>query len=394
MKARATGQRDGRPLRILYHHRIASRDGQYVHVDELTRALRRQGHELVMVGPAVGGGEFGGGSGLVARLKRHVPAPLYELMEFGYAFLAFARLLSAGLRQRPDVIYERYNLFLPAGVWVSRWLGVPLLLEVNAPLFRERSAFGGIRLRRLARWSEDYTWRRARQVLPVTAVLAEAVAARGVERDRITVIPNGIDPRRFASCPDAGEAKRRLGLDGRTVLGFTGFVRDWHGLDRVVELLQPGRGDRDLLIVGDGPAAEGIRQRARELGVADRVTITGVVPRERIPEYVMAFDIALQPDVVDYASPLKLFEYLALGRAIVAPDKPNIREVLADRENAVLFEPGNMESFQAGIEALCRDPALRDALGRAARATIDRRQLTWERNAERVTELARAAGSS
>lgn len=394
MRASATGQRDGRPLRILYHHRIASRDGQHVHVDELTRALRRQGHELVMVGPSVGRAEPGGGNALVARLKRHVPGPLYELMEFGYAFLAFARLLSAGLRQRPDVIYERYNLFLPAGVWVSRWLGVPLLLEVNAPLFRERSAFGGIRLRRLARWSEDYTWRGARQVLPVTAVLAEAVAARGVERDRITVIPNGIDPRRFATCPDAGEAKRRLGLDGRTVLGFTGFVREWHGLDRVVELLEPGRGDRDLLIVGDGPAAEGIRQRARELGVGDRVTITGVVPRERVPEYVMAFDIALQPDVVDYASPLKLFEYLALGRAIVAPDKPNIREILADRENAVLFEPGNMESFQAGIETLCRDPALRDALGRAARETIDRRQLTWERNAERVAGLARAVRPS
>jgi len=374
-------------VRILYHHRIASRDGQYVHVAELTRALRAQGHEIIMVAPALGGGEsFGGGSRVVAGLKRAVPGALYELLEFGYSFIALARLLAAGLWHRPDFIYERYNLHLPAGVWASRLLRLPLLLEVNSPLYHERARFDGIALPRLAQWSEGYSWRGADRVLPVTGVLAAMVADRGVARERITVLHNGIAWEEFRRIPERTSAKRALGLEGRTVLGFTGFVRSWHGIESVLPLLAVA--DRHLLVVGDGPARSEIEQAARSAGVAERLTFTGVVPRERIAAHVAAFDIALQPDVVDYASPLKLFEYLALGRAIVAPDKANLREILTDGENALLFPSGDREAFQRAIEKLCAAPALRRRLAENARATITRRGLTWENNARRVTDLA------
>ena len=106
-------------------------------------------------------------------------------------------------------------------------------------------------------------------------------------------------------------------------------MRDWNGLEPVIDQLARTDGQRwFLLVVGDGPARAALEERARDLGVATRVRFTGVVRREEIPALVSAFDIALQPAANPYASPLKLFEYLALGRAIVAPDQPNIREVL------------------------------------------------------------------
>ena len=374
-------------MKILYHHRIASKDGQFVHVEELTRALKARGHELVFVGPATTAqSDFGADGGLISKLKRHLPKALYELLELAYSLRAYWKLHQAVRRHRPDCLYERYNLYLPAGVWLKRRFGLPMLLEVNAPLYEERSRYDGIGLPRLAAWSQRFTWRGADVVLPVTRVLADTVAAYGVPEQRIQVIPNGIDWNKFRDLPDREEAKRRLGMAGQLVLGFTGFVRDWHGLERVVDVLAKAD-DRHLLVVGDGPARGTIEARARQLGVADRVTFTGVVGREQVSGYLAAFDIALQPDVVAYASPLKLFEYLAMGCAIVAPDTANIREVLRHGDNGWLFDPENADALPQAIETLCGDASLRQRLATAARDSIDAQGLTWARNAERVEAL-------
>lgn len=375
-------------MKILYHHRIASKDGQYVHVEEIIKALRNLGHEVIIVAPSVAeDGDFGSEGGFVKMLKRRMPAALYELMEFGYSFHAYRKLGKAIRKHKPDAIYERCNLFLPAGVWAKRKFRLPLLLEVNSPLFEERSKYNGIALKRLAKWSERYVWRGADRVLPVTHVLASKVMAEGVPEERITVIPNGIDLDKFGEMPDSEAAKAKLGLSGRVVLGFTGFVRDWHGLDKVVDILKTDSGEkRHLLVVGDGPARASIERRAAELGVSDQVTITGIVKRDAVAAHVATFDIALQPDVVDYASPLKMFEYLALGRAIIAPDKENIKEILEHGKNGYLFNADSNEAFLIGIEELCRDGELRRHLAIGARASIFERNFTWRHNAETIVK--------
>jgi glycosyltransferase involved in cell wall biosynthesis len=381
-------------VKILYHHRTRSKDGQTVHIDELTAALRRLGHEIVMVAPAAMEHEaFGADAGLVAWLKRHLPLAVYEILEFIYSFGAYARLRRAYLRHRPDVLYERYNLFLPAGAWLKRRYGLPMLSEVNAPIAQERAKFDGLFFRCFAGWSERVVWRAADYVLPVTAVLADYVRMHGVPDSRIQVIPNGIDPTRFATAPDRPTAKARLGLDGKLVLGFTGFVRSWHGLERVVDFLadtaDKGGAPLHFIVVGEGPARADIECRAAERRVADRVTFTGVVERDAIADVVAAFDIALQPDVVAYASPLKLFEYMALGCAIVAPDTPNIREVLIDGDSAALFDPADKLAFRKALERLCDNAPLRCRMGEAAKRLIAERDYTWDANARRIEALFR-----
>jgi glycosyltransferase involved in cell wall biosynthesis len=382
-------------VKILYHHRIRSKDGQYVHIEELIAALRAVGHQVVLVGPsATGKARFGDDAGLVALLKRYCPRFLYELMEFAYSLVAYRRLRNAVRVHQPDCLYERYNLLQPAGVWLKRRFNLPMLLEVNAPLFEERARYHGIALQRFARWWERYTWRGADCVLVVTEVLAKRVAAAGVEREHIVVIPNGINPDEFGGEPAVEDAKRRLGLHGKFVLGFTGFLKDWHGLDKVVELLARADPSWHLLIVGDGPARDALESQARALGVTERMTITGVVARDQVAGHVAAFDIALQPAVVDYASPLKLFEYMALARPVVAPAQPNIMEVLTDGEDAVLFDPRDPAGLGRAIERLGRDEALRRRIGAAARHTIVLRRLTWGDNAARVGGLfARLIGA-
>jgi len=376
-------------MKILYHHRIASKDGQYVHVEEITKALKAMGHEIIMVGPAsVETDSFGSEGGIVSILKRYIPKFAYELMEFFYAFYAYYKLKRAIVEHKPDVMYERYNLYMPAGIWIKKKFNLPMLLEVNAPLFDERSKFGGIAIPWLARWTENYTWRNADYALPVTQVLADRVRQAGVADDKLIVIPNGIDLEKFSNSLSDDEAKEKLGLSGKLVLGFTGFMREWHGLERVLELLSSDSAqERHLLLVGDGPARKSIEKRADELGVKDNLTITGIVGRDSISRYVAAFDVALQPDVVDYASPLKLFEYMIMARAIVAPDMANIREVLADHENALLFEKGNINALFVAVEELCEDEDLRQKISDGARETVFNRKYTWKNNAERIVSL-------
>lgn len=371
-----------RRLTILYHHRTRARDGQSVHIDELIHALRGLGHKVVVVEPRR---VEANGQSLERRL---LPKFLYEMIEFAYSFLEFAKLTAAVIRHRPDALYERANLFMLSGLWSARLFRLPYLLEVNSPLAQERARYDGLSWPRFAAWTEFACWRGASAVLPVTQALADIVMRSGVPVDRIMVTPNGVNPEVFFP-RDAADAKSRLGLAEGLVLGFVGYVREWHRMDRVIELLarRPVLAQAQLLIVGDGPARAGLEQLAQMLHIAERVHFTGIVPRDLIAAHVAAFDIALQPEVTPYASPLKLFEYMAQARTIVAPATRNICEILEDQVDAILFRPDQDEALANAIEQLAGDAQLRQKLGLAAARKIAERNLTWDGNARRVASL-------
>lgn len=376
-------------MKILYHHRIGSIDGgEVVHIRELIAALRRLGHEVVVSGPVdLENPQARQPLAAALRLRDILPRALGELIEFSLSMPLFCILLVLYLRHRPNFVYERASPFSVATVLLKRITGCRLLVEVNAPLTVERSLYNGLALRWLAQWSEERVWRSADYVLPVTAALADIVRASGVADAHIAVIANGV---RTDDLAVRSDAKAELGLAGHTVIGFVGYPRDWNRLERVVEALtEDALADARFAIIGDGPALAAVRERAQQLGVADRVLLVGAVARERVPHYVCAFDIAVQPGVTPYASPLKVVEYMALDRAIVAPDQPNMRELLRDGETALLFAPDDAASFRDCLVRLAGDAELRRRLGAAAGADIRRGDRTWDANARRVVELAR-----
>ncbi|MFT6051399.1 MAG: glycosyltransferase involved in cell wall biosynthesis [Halioglobus sp.] len=375
-------------MKILYHHRVASKDGQYVHIAEIIASLKKRGHEVIVCEPAsIEKTEFGEGSPFVDRIRAHLPGFIHELAEFLYCLPDYWKLRKLIKRHEPDCIYERYNLFFTSGVIASRLCKLPLLLEVNAPLFEERAKNDTISLSGLARWSQDYVWNNAHFVLPVTEVLAQMVVDRGVARNRIRVIPNGINSEFSTALPPVELVDQKYQLSGKLVLGFTGFVRQWHRLDRVLTVIaQHPDSDWHLLLLGDGPDRARLEEIAQQLGISNKLTVTGIIERKEMPGLVQRFDIALQPDVVAYASPLKMFEYLALGKPILAPDTPNIREILTDRDNALLFDPSG-QNFSELLLELCETPQLRDALGASALGTIKSQQLYWDSNADQIVQI-------
>ena len=378
-------------LRILYHHRIAASDGMRVHINELVEALRARGHVVQIVGPQLDddASARGGLERAAERLRALLPAAAYEMLELLYNLPAYLRLRAAAKSFKPDLLYERYNLFLLAGLAFRPRGRLPMLLEVNSPLAAERADFGGLQLRSIAGRCEAALWRGADVVLPVTQVLARQVVEARRHGQGVQVIPNGANlDRRPARC--AAEAvRKRLGLaPGALVLGFAGFVRAWHGVGWAIEALPTLPSHVHLVVAGDGPALGELQARAEALGIGARVLLMGRVPHDQIADHIAAFDIALQTAATPYASPLKLFEYMALGRAIIAPDQENIREVLSDGKNAVLFSPDSETSFRSALQRLCEDDALRTRIGQEALRTVLETPLTWAQNAARIERLA------
>jgi glycosyltransferase involved in cell wall biosynthesis len=369
-------------MNILYHHRTKSRDGQAVHIRELIAALRRREHTVHEWALSPGDqGDMGSEGGVVGRLMSHMPSVAYELAEHAYGPLVSRRLVEAGRACAADVLYERHALSNTAGVRAARSLGIPLVLEVNSPLATERSAHDSLVLQGWAARSERRVFDCADRLLVVTQVLADMLVSQGIPEGKVHVICNGADISLYPRTP------RTDGAD--LVVGFTGFFRPWHGIETLVDGLADGAlpAHSRLLLVGTGPAQPSIERRARERGVEDRVRITGAVSREQIPALVQSMDICVQPAAVAWASPLKLFEYMAAGKAIVAPDQPNLRETLRDGHDAQLFAPGEPAAMTAAVARLANDTALRTALGDAARQTLEDRRYTWDANAERVEQI-------
>jgi glycosyltransferase involved in cell wall biosynthesis len=296
---------------------------------------------------------------------------------------------------RVDFIYERYALFSYAGVRLARELGVPHILEVNAPLAYEQEKMRGLEMKELAREAERRIFRETGRVIVVSRQLQEFVASCGVPESRIHILPNAVDPQRFAPLDDGHEnsVRAQYQLRGKRVIGFVGSLKPWHGTETLLEAFRslhaqaPGT---HLLIVGDGPGREALEQYAQSDGLNGAVTFPGNVPYDEIPHYLAAMDVTVAPYIPNenfYFSPIKIFEYMMMAKPVVAGRIGQVEEMIADGETGLLYEPGNIEQLTAALTRLASDAELSRRIGAKAKAWVQQER-TWDNNARQVIEIA------
>jgi glycosyltransferase involved in cell wall biosynthesis len=307
-------------------------------------------------------------------------------------------LYREGLRQamawHPDILYERYALTAFAGSLLARRLSLPLILEVNAPLAEEEARFRGLRLGWLARRLERAILRRADRVVVVSEALADHARRLGVPPERILVLPNAIDPEHFHPRREGRELRERYGLNGSLVLGFSGTLKPWHGVQHLLAAMARLRDtglQAELLLIGDGPERENLAEQAQGLGLAARVHFAGAVAHEEMGAFLAACDVLVAPygPMEDHwFSPLKVAEYRAMGVPVIASAIGQMADSLGEAQGVLLVPPGDEKSLAEAIAALASDEDRRRACGRAAAATSS---WTWQALAARVLAEAETA---
>ncbi|HKA58327.1 MAG TPA: glycosyltransferase family 4 protein [Gemmatimonadales bacterium] len=366
--------------------------GCSVHVQEMVRAFQRHGARVDLFATRADGTPPPELAGL--RVHR---LPAVRTAAPGIpAVHELNRALAVGLTEAGpyDMVYERFSLWSAAAMEHARAAGVPGLLEVNAPLIEEQAEHRALRDARGAAALAERVFAAATALLAVSAEVAAWLARYPAARGRVHLVPNGVDPERFR--PDVPPAMPAP--PGTFTVGFVGSMKRWHGLHRLIDafaLLHERVSASRLLMVGDGPEqAEAQADLARRAGgLAEAAHFTGSAAARDVPALLTSMDAAVAPypDAKGfYFSPLKVYEYLASGRAVVASRVGQVAAMIEHEVNGLLCPPGDAAALAAALERLHGDPPLRARLGQAARASALEHQ-SWEARAATIMVLARVA---
>jgi glycosyltransferase involved in cell wall biosynthesis len=296
-------------------------------------------------------------------------------------------------------VYQRYSLNSYAGIRIARRYGVPLVMEYNgSEIWMSRHWGRPLKYETLSDRIERLNLTRPDLIVVVSKAMADEVIGRGADPRRVLVNPNGVDPERYRPDIDGRPVRARYALLDSIVIGFIGTFGPWHGAEMLARAFVELRRSRPaiaaslrLLMIGDGAAMPEVRRILADGGAAEASVLTGLVPQDEGPQFLAACDVLASPHVPNpdgsafFGSPTKLFEYMAMGRGIVASDLDQIGEVLHHGRTAWLVPPGDVASLVSGLERLVCDRGLRETLGAAAREDAVAHH-TWRQHTKRTVE--------
>lgn len=367
---------------------VLGEKGASIHVRALATSIQALGHELTIASP-----RLEPGSGRLPAAVRCLEIPAVRPRE-----CATPRDVAAQVERQAravseaaqaagvEAIYERYSLTSCAGARAATALGLPLLLEVNAPLRDEERRFRKLAHESAALAAEQETFAAATKIFAVSSALAGWLESVGVDGGRVEVMVNAPPAREFAPKPAIGE-------DEQVVVGFAGGLKPWHGIEILVRgfELALARGARMRLeILGRGPAEELLDGSRLPAG---RLTRLGQLPHDEALEALARWDVGVAPYAAlegFYFSPLKLVEYMAAGLCPVVSDVGELAQTVERGRAGLVVAPGDAEALADALVRLDRDRVLLRALGRNARAAT-LAMPTWTDNARRVIDAIEAS---
>jgi len=384
-------------MRILYHHRTLGDGAEGIHIAEMVNAFRQLGHEVLVIGPGVE--NVNGEEKRTERytwVKKLFKGPLYELAELAYNFVGFRNLCRAIHEFQPDFIYDRYITFNYSAIAAGKKYNLPVFLEVNAPLAyeREHEPDEKLCLKKIAYFIEKKVCTEAFKTIVVSTPLKEYLSKKGIPEKNIFVLPNGVNTNKFFPREKPIELAQKYNIcKNEIIVGFVGILRPWHGIDlllKSIKEVQEKFPEVKLMLVGDGPIRDNILQLAEELSLQDCVTVTGRIAYKDVGSYVALFDVAVSPKTTFYASPMKIVEYMAQKKAVVAPATTNIFDLVDHEENGYCFQDDSVRDLAGAIKKILSNKELRTSLGLSAYNKV-KKELNWKVNAQKIVCIYEAA---
>ena len=301
--------------------------------------------------------------------------------------------------KKVSFIYQRYSINNYCGLKLARLYDVPFILEYNgSEIWIHRHWGRSLKYEKLSGRIELLNLMKADVVVVVSQPMKDELVSRGINTERILVNPNGVDPDRYSPNVEGSGVRRQYHLNGKNVIGFIGTFGKWHGAEilaeafgRLLKTYPEYRKRVILFMIGDGVTMPLVRRNIDKFAIKDSCVLTGLVPQEEGPEHLAACDVFVashkpNPDGTPFfGSPTKLFEYMAMGKGIVASNLNQIGEVLKHDQTAWLVKPGDVESLMEGLKILIDDRVRRERLGKAARDEVVAKY-TWKEHTRKIIE--------
>jgi glycosyltransferase involved in cell wall biosynthesis len=377
-------------MRILYINYASPGTGAWVHKQQFALAMKALNPDMT-VHPLLQGRE--NDSSIANAGSRNRPSIRFRGMRLLAALFIKKIIEEAWVLNnvKPDVVILRAGRYLSSMLF-TRYKRIPVLLEINGSLVLENRLLENqyrLKFELFWRWLEKRVLMMGSHLMVVSEPLRQHYINWGFTPGKITTVPNGVDIQIFHPDIDGLKVRKNFCLEGKIAIGFSGAFSAWHGLDFLLQMIQPLFGERDdimLLLVGRAKH-DFTLPRLTE----DRVIMTGFVPYDQMPEHLAAVDIFIAPyPRIEpfYFSPLKIFEAMAMGKAVLASSQGQIRELITDGVDGLLYPPGDKAIFLKKLRLLIANTELRKKLGKGARRKIEQ-QFTWRHNAQSVMELCR-----
>ncbi len=378
---------------ILYIHRTQGKGVEGVHINGIINGLRDKGNQVDIISPAEEG-LADSPSGRLKIILKFIPEILFEIMEISYNFPAYRKAKKLVSASKVSFIYERFAFFAWMGASLAKRLKVPFFLEVNyttnTPLIRKRTRM----LLPLAKYIEKNILGRAEAIFVVSSFLKKQLMDMGVPEDRINLTPNAVAKDIFEPRSNPFEIRNKYDLKDTIVLGYAGGFYHWHGVDlllKAVKDIENEHKNLSILLVGEGPARSQLKDLSEKLKMRSRLVMPGEVAHRDLPKYLDAMDICVLPDSNNYGSPVKIFEYMAMGKPVLAPDIDTIKDVITDKVTGILFKPKDCIEIGRAIKLVLENKELCAKISQAAREKIFRHHL-WSNNVDKILEVyAKAA---
>ncbi len=370
--------------------------GSVTKAKEFLNGLRQLGHEIHIFWrshrPLRGGRE---------ELERRINSPYRKMLR---RYFHEPKLLLSNVKHLieenqiikdidPDVVITRLSLLKFSSVLLCQKMRIPFVLEIDNPPIHENNTYYGkeyLHLSYFAEYIEQKNLHYANAIIVLSKILQNHFLQKGVPEDKMFLVPNGADPDRFSPTSKDVRLTKKWGIRNELVIGWIGS--GWKWLDNMIEMVArilPHHSNVKFLFVGGCPDKIRLQQLSRKLKCRDRVILQGYVPHSQIPRYLSVMDIVIAPYPemsLWYPSPMKVFEYMASGKAVVASAVGQIKEIIQDGYNGYLFHSNDPDDLVHKVINLIQSPHLIKKMGHNARKTI-LDKYTWKRHAQSIESI-------
>ena len=359
--------------------------GHIVRANAMLKALEELGHEIIRVQAAATPGNFqsavkGYRSFLKGLLPPSILRPIRDRARAAFGRNYASHLTTIVNEVQPDIILETHIAFSSGGVLASRNTNIPIIFDDVAPVWEEQIQYG-VGSNRLATKIHKEVMSQASLVVAVSRTIQQALLEDGVNAEKIITISNGFDDELFRPDIDGKPIRQKYAIpqDG-VVIVFVGSFQPYHRIDLLLAASKLIRSQQPvylLIIGGDDEQLDQYQSSAKEIFV-------GRIPNESVPAHIAAGDIAVMPATNSFGNPMKIYEYMAMAKTVIAPDQPTIREIASHGDGIFLFEPKNVADLARALEKNVANKQLRQTLG--SRALELSQFHTWHERAKTLVQ--------